>query len=308
MASLSGRQIRDFIYLDIDRMRSFVAQLYEGVPEIFEEMRGQERGAQAEAGINIPLLGKAGMGGDMLYQKSTTETKSAHHYLYSLFEQKLSELDRLLKVDADFQKSAWVPDSFRDGMFVLVQGRVQIIDYRSVVVVLEAMPRIVELTVTFNRQVLKRQLEEGNINQREYEKRLRSTEISGLSKKDISGVAEMVGKLYSGVSRVKVFPFANQQEYCFVGNAPYQYFSTEQISPFLSYGLLSGANWFVMGLVNEASTSPHAPSFKPTESSIQNLEDSLEQLVFLMQEMGKVTLSIQFPAISFVPVAVYRPC
>lgn len=30
-------QLKDFIYLDIDRIKSFVAQLYEGVPEAFED-------------------------------------------------------------------------------------------------------------------------------------------------------------------------------------------------------------------------------------------------------------------------------
>jgi hypothetical protein len=117
--------LKDFIYLDIDRVRSFVAQLYRGVPEEFEERKGEEKTAKGEAGAKIVGLVNIGIGGDILYQKGATETRSAHHYLYDLFEQKLLESDRLLKIDQDFEIDKWALDTFEDGTPVLVKGRVQ---------------------------------------------------------------------------------------------------------------------------------------------------------------------------------------
>jgi hypothetical protein len=118
----------------------------------------------------------------------------------------------------------------------------------------------------------------------------------------------MVDKLYSGISRVKVFPFASDDQHRFVGNTTHEYFSTVPFNPLMSSGLLSAANWYVMGLVNSAVSHSSMTSPRWTEGMVQNVEDSLEQVVFAMQEISKFTLSIEFPAISIVPIAIYRPC
>lgn len=306
--STSGTQLKDFIYLDIDRVRSFVAQLYQGVPEAFEERKGTEKTGKGEAGVEIPGLVKLGIGGDILYQKSATETRSTHHYLYSLFEQKLIELDRLLKVDQTFEVGKWTPTSFEDGTFVLVHGKVQIVDYRSVVTAFQMIPRIAEIALTFQKQTLRQQLQSGKISQSQYDKQVGSTGVPALNKKDVQQISEMVDKLYSGISRVKAFPFASDDQHRFVANTTHEYFSTVPFNPLMSSGLLSAANWYVMGLVNSASSYPSIPSPRWTEGMVQNVEDSLEQVVFAMQEISKFTLSIEFPAISIVPIAIYRPC
>jgi hypothetical protein len=306
--STPGIQLKDFIYLDIDRLRSFVAQVYQGVPEAFEERKGLEKTGKGEAGVTIPGVVKLGIGGDILYQKSATETRSAHHYLYSLFEQKLIELDRLFKVDQYFEVDKWTPASFEDGKFVLVHGKVQIIDYRSVVTAFQMIPRIAEIALTFQKQTLRQQLQSGKISQPQYDKQVGSTGMPALNKKDVQQIGEMVDKLYSGISRVKVFPFASDEQHRFVGNTIHEYFSTVPFNPLMSSGLLSGANWYVMGLVNSAVSYSSMPSPRLGEGMVQNLEDSLEQVVFALQGVSKFTLSIEFPAISIVPIAIYRPC
>jgi hypothetical protein len=303
---VSGRQLKDIVYLDIDRVRSFVAQLYEGVPEAFEETKGHEQTGRGEVEFNIPVLAKLGVGGNILFQKSTTETRSAHHYLYNLFEQELKKLGKLLTVDEDFEVDKWTPDRFQDGTFVLVQGKVQIIDYRSVVGVLQMIPQIAEIAARFKKQALQKELQEGKTDQRQYSRQMKSIEIPTSFKKDVSDIGKMVNDLYSGISRVKVFPFSGNSQSYFVGNVTHDYFSmTSTTNPLPSYGLLSGLNWFVVGLVNKptASISIGAPA-----TGSQNLEDLLEQLVFAMQEISKFTLAVEFSAISVVPVAIYRAC
>jgi hypothetical protein len=304
----SNTQLKDFIYLDIDRVRSFVAQLYQGIPEAFEERKGTEKTGKGEAGVEIHGLVKLGIGGDILYQKSATETRSAHHYLYILFEQKLVELDRLLKVDQSFEIGKWTPANFEDGTFVLVHGKVQIVDYRSVVTAFQMIPRITEIALTFQKQTLRQQLQGGKISQSQYDKQAGATGVPTLNKKDVQQISEMVDKLYSGISRVKVFPFASDDRHRFVGNTTHEYFPTVPFNPLMSSGLLSAANWYVMGLVNGAASYSSMPYSRWTEGMVQNIEDSLEQGVFAMQEISKFTLSIEFPAISIVPIAIYRPC
>lgn len=299
-------QLKDFIYLDIDRIKSFVAQLYEGVPEEFEEISGKEKGGTGEAGVDILGLIKVGGGGSILYQKSTTETKSVHRYLYTLFEQKLMKLDKLIKIDANFPTEQWKPDRFKDGEFVLINGKVQITNYRSVISSIQMIPRLIEIGTDFQKQALKQKLINKEISQQEYDRQLR-IDVPAFNKKDVEKIAELLEKFYSDSSRVKVFPFKEDDNRRFVGNTVYEYFTTSpSANQSINQVLLSGANWYVMGLVNKPESA--APTPDTSISKGQNLEDALEQVVFSLQAITKYTMSIEFPAISLLPVAIYRIC
>jgi hypothetical protein len=177
-----------------------------------------------------------------------------------------------------------------------------------VVTAIEMIPRIVEIASTFQKQALQQQLQIGKIDRPQYDKQVKSTEMTTIKKEDVKRISELVDKLYSGVSRVKIFPFVGDDQHRFVGTATHEFFAPAPSNPLVSSGLLSAASWYVMGLVNRASPDSSMPSPRGTEGSAQNLEDSLEQVVFAMQGISKFTLSILFPAVSIVPIAIYRPC
>jgi hypothetical protein len=307
-------QLKDFIYLDIDRVKSFVAQLYEGVPETFEEISGREKGGTGEAGVDILGLIKVGAGGSILYQKSTTETKSVHRYLYTLLEQKLMQLDKLVKIDTDFPSERWRLDTFEDGEFVLTNGRVQITNYRGVTSSIQMIPKVMEIGTDFQKQALKQRLMNKGISQPEYEKQLKTVNAPAINKKDVEKIAELIEKFYSDSSRVKVFPFKEDNNRRFVGNTVYEYFTTSSsVSQSISQVMLSGTNWYVMGLVNKPESVPPTVGIPasvdvPDSKGQKNLEDSLEGLVLSLQEFTKYTMSIDFPAISLLPIAIYRMC
>lgn len=300
-------QLKDFIYLDIDRVKSFIAQLYEGVPETFEEISGKEKGGTGEAGVDILGLIKMGGGGSILYQKSTTETRSVHRYLYTLFEQKLMKLDKLIKIDTNFPTEQWKLDTFKDGEFVLINGKVQITNYRSVISSIQMIPKLMEIGTDFQKQALKQRLINKEISQLEYDKQLKTVNTPTINKKDVEKMAELIEKFYSDSSRVKVFPFKEDNNRRFVGNTVYEYFTTSSsVNQSINQVMLSGTNWYVMGLVNKPESAP--PTVDIPASKGQNLEDSLEQVVFSLQEFTKYTMSIDFPAISLLPIAIYRMC
>ncbi|MBM3471688.1 MAG: hypothetical protein FJX75_00265 [Armatimonadetes bacterium] len=92
--------LRDFLYLDMERVRSFIAQLLEGVPETLHKGSGAD--VSVEGGIegSLPFLLKGKAGADYRYFRSQDETRSLHHHAYTLFEKHLAESDRLRFVDA----------------------------------------------------------------------------------------------------------------------------------------------------------------------------------------------------------------
>ena len=302
-------QLKDFIYLDIDRVKSFVAQLNEGVPEVFEESSGQEHGNTGEVGVDILHVIKAGIGGNILYQKSTTETKSIHRYLYTLFEQKLMKLDKLTKIDAKFPVEQWVSDTFEDGEFVLINGKVQITNYRSVISSIQMMPKLMDIGIGFQKQALKQKLVNKEISQIEYDKQFKKINTSAINEKDVQKIAELLEKFYSDSSRFKVFPFKEDSNRRFVGNTVYEYFTTSSsFDQSINQVMLSGKDWYVMGLVNKPESAPAAPTSVIPAGNVQNLDDSLEKVVFSLQEITKFTMSVDFPAISLLPIAIYRMC
>jgi hypothetical protein len=300
-------QLKDFIYLDIDRVKSFVAQLYEGLPETFEDISGKEKGGTGEAGVDILGLVKLGGGGSILYQKSTTETRSVHRYLYTLLEQKLMKLDKLTSIDINFPPEQWKLDTFEDGEFVLINGRVQIINYRSVISSIQMLPRLMEIGTDFQKQALKQRLINKGISQLEYDKQLKAVSIPTTNKKDIDKAAELIEKFYSDSSRVKVFPFKEDNSRRFVGSTTYEYFTTSSsANQSINQVMVSGTNWYVMGLVNKPESA--LPTVDIPDGEEQNLEDSLEGVVLSLQELTKLTMSIDFPAVSLLPIAIYRMC
>jgi len=301
-------QLKDFIYLDIDHVKSFVAQLYEGVPETFEEISGKEKGGTGEAGVDILGIIKLGGGGSILYQKSTTETRSVHRYLYTLLEQKLMKLDKLIEIDSNFPTEQWKLDTFQDGQFVLINGKVQIINYRSVISSIQMIPKLMEIGTDFQKQALKQRLLNKGISQLEYDRRLKTLNTPTVDKRDVEKIGGLIEKFYSDSSRVKVFPFKQDNNRRFVGNTVYEYFTTSSpVGQSINQVMLSGTNWYVMGLINKPESAPTTVDI-PDSQGQKNLEDSLEGVVLSLQELTKYTVSIDFPAISLLPIAIYRMC
>jgi hypothetical protein len=88
---------RDFIHLDWERIRSIAAQLFQGVPEQSITEKHNETTVKGEVGGNILGLFQGKGGADYRYFRSENETRSFHHSIYSLVEDRLME-DGLVKV------------------------------------------------------------------------------------------------------------------------------------------------------------------------------------------------------------------
>ncbi len=89
---------------------------------------------------STPSTSKRRDEGDYRYFRTENETRSLHHYVYSLFEERLREHDLVAEVDAGFDFNEWTEDRFRDGQFVRVTGLVRLMDYGWISTMMEALP------------------------------------------------------------------------------------------------------------------------------------------------------------------------
>lgn len=121
--------LRDFVYLDWERVRSLSAQLLGGVPQDATRESGHDMGAKGQVRSGIPIVLDGRGEGDYHYYRTQNETRSLHHHVYSLFEKRLVERGAVTEVNADYDFDEWTEDGFRDGQFVRVTGLVRLMDY-----------------------------------------------------------------------------------------------------------------------------------------------------------------------------------
>lgn len=119
---------RDFIYLDINRIQSIIAQLQEGLlNEVLEGKREETRG-RAEMAMNLlAMLLPVSASGSVEHGRGTSisESKVLHDYAFEAARRSLEEEGLLLENDSLDRES--VPETG----FVLVRGSARISDYRT---------------------------------------------------------------------------------------------------------------------------------------------------------------------------------
>jgi len=166
------RALRDFVYLDWEKVRSLAAQLLEGIPEDEKREHRQESGVKGRLEASALNLLKGGGEIDYRYFRSNNETRSFHHHVYSLFEDDLIEKSIVTVIEKDFDAERWIPESFYDGQFILVTGLLRIMDYGWVASSMESIPRMQRLSHNAEQHSLQEQVNKGVISRQEMEAKL----------------------------------------------------------------------------------------------------------------------------------------
>jgi hypothetical protein len=297
--------LRDFIYLDAERLRSFAAQILGGVPE--EEMRekGHELGGEAAAEAGLWRFVRAQGGMDYRYHRTATETRSMHHQVYSLFEEAIQEEGLLQAVDEAFDfDNDWLPETFADGSFVKVRGLVRCTDYGAAIDFMESFPTLIKAFKVVQMQNIKNALEAGEITAEQGTAQRRElNEVEQFTKSGNMGQLTVLGRtLYKqGEVRVKVRPSGAAEEMILAGVA-----NTEFFLDGLGAGGITqtppDTEWVVVGQISAAQKEGDLPAM-PTGNG---MEDAFEAIGASLREVMNVGTSAVFPAMEILPLAIYR--
>lgn len=118
--------MKSFIYLDLFKMYSLSSQLLEGVTDyILEEKRGSITEQTDQKG---PVASGRKIGEIIEETSGNFEKKFLHDYAYSIFEERLSDLNKLFSVDASLEGVEKVSHS----KIVKVRGRAKFVDYKEI--------------------------------------------------------------------------------------------------------------------------------------------------------------------------------
>lgn len=298
---MSDRPLREFLYLDTERVRSYLAQLHEGVPETATSRTQNDAGFEGEAEGGVPLVAKGKVAAKDHYVRGQDETKSLHHHAYTLFETHLSDSKRLRPVDAAFTETQWSPTVFSDGEIVRVTGEVRIIDYGTVVDTVRGLPGFVTLMGRMAKATGQGTPAGSKGGQQQPKIDL------GIDKKDIDTMAQLIERTFGDTVRVKIRPSADAAPNTFAAVALRTGFQDGLAAVQQSHGLDLGPSWVVVGQVNAPRPDPTEDAFAAFTTG-NEIEDQSEQLVFAMDAIRRLSSGVTYPCVSMNLISIYREC
>lgn len=291
--------LRDFIYLDWERIRSFVAQVDRGVPETRTGSISDEEGTASEGEAGFKGFFSVGHSNDVRYTRSATETRSLHHAVFADFEKYL-ETSNLLR-----DTSPWDRDRLSKGGFFRVRGLIRLVDYAAVVSLTRGLKGLINVGYTLQKSQVR---SDASLDQQEIQHKMREIDKDlkennkSLNESGIDSMASTIETLYGDVVRVKIVPDTQFPDQVFVGTC-----DPEALDPSFHRAIGSrgySTLWPVESLVFAETMTPNsAPTIVPTGNE---LEDSIDLLVGEMDALARIASGYEFPAVSCTPLAIYR--
>jgi hypothetical protein len=301
---MDNNVLRDFVYLDFERVRSYAAQSFGGVPRELVSQKTHETGGETEVGGGVPgvLSGKGVL--NYHYVRSEHETKSLHHQVYSQLEEHLTNAGLVTHVDDNFDFSTWDESLFTDGQFVRITGSIRLLDYDWLASQFELLPKLFStvehvMTLSLNQRRSQGLLSDEGFRREKAKIKNPSQEIKEYKLEKFSGFLKQV---YGDMIRVKILPSRTNPQYLFVASASRDCFADSPSTLSQKYGYSATPCWTVLGQINLGVRLADALSM-PTGNA---MEDAFEQVALSFGELLETTLSVSFPAVSLTPIAIFR--
>ncbi len=306
--------IRDFIYLDVERIRSFVAQASGGLTSEITSQAQHQVGGEGQVAGGLPLVARASGSIDYHYLKSHSETKSLHDHIFEEFYRCLKPGEHLTDL-SDIDETAWVESSFRDSAFILARGLVKIVDYQSIIATTQSLPTLLETLGRLSTIASGANMQpnvpnspktkghpKGSTNPQTQTAELQQlrTQLRNLPIKEF---ISFVNQMYGDLVRIKVFPLQNSLEKLFVGTADRALFRYSPSALVNLYGSVIDAGWASVLKVNKGLY--YEPGLVVSKTG-NDMEDSLEQLADIFSSLASMTQGFKFPAVAVTPIAIYR--
>jgi hypothetical protein len=310
-------QLKDFIYIDVPRMESFLAQLQRGlVKEIVESTSGQ-KGIGAELGGGIPLL-QARLTGSSGITRAQETSKILHDYLYTMLEREIG--DHVIETAQAFSLDDWQSGIVHRQLgekqtdFIRTKGRVRILDFASMGLQLETIARIMESFSRVQSASFKAtQAMPGSVKSRQQRGQKPSKKKGD---DEWTQFIALIKEFYGDLIILKVYPIPGNDVYCFVGTLDKSYLQEERAQMLFKFGTSPTVDWTVFAQVasvprriqqTQGLQFPDLPRLSPDQfTDFSEMITSMIEIIGTAFVQTGFTMSVKYPAISITPLAVYR--
>jgi len=309
--------LRDFLYLDSERVRSLLAQIEGGVVEAV--VQRITRTKEGRAGASFFRIFEAG--GSLVSEKASEQTKTLQDALYLLFEEAASEAGVFADTDGLSVPEEWdsgaVHKKLREAELIRLTGPTRIFDSGH-------FRQRAESVGTFTRLLTEMIHSEdlSKIPEKQRERRLeqlaeQAFDADAGTLRGFRTVGEFIESFMRGQILVRQFPCGTEHPgFALVGTLLPRagYLQEERDALFAKYG--SGtAIWTLVAQVAsipKSSDGPTSPAFDAElltgEGNAINrtqLEDFATQLLEYMEHIG-IAEGPTYPSITVTPIAIYR--
>jgi hypothetical protein len=310
-----GVTIRDFLYLDIERVRSLLAQLEGGVVEAtVEKLKSSKQG---RAGISVFQIFE--LRGNLVRERGSEQTKTLQDALFMLFEEAALAsglFDPGVELD---NHEAWetgrVHEVLREGQLVRSTGATRILDAKHFRERVERFARWPRLLASFTGQEQLANIKSDKERERRLQQITAETVGGPGAIQLIRDIGEFVDLFLGGQISMRHFPCGiDYPDLAFVGMLLGRagYLQEEREALFGKYGA-TASPWTV---VAQVATVPRVPVSKPDLNfgDLVTASDRIDRAQFeemamkimeILETMG-IAEGPQFPSIAVTPLAVFR--
>lgn len=305
--SKSGmNQLRDFIYMDLDRVRSLASQLFEGVPEVLDSKSGKEQDIAGKATGKIPFLANGELKGNLLFRQEKTETKSLQHYIYILLENKLEELGKLIILNDRFSQNDWISDVVRDNLkqtdIIKVTAYVEIFDYEYVDNFLNIFKDLPETVAECS------SIASGTISKKQAKKDALKQMGAKDWKNTINPISKLINTMYKGIISLKIYPLGTEANPFLLGRLNKDYLQYDREMLLFQYGTRPSQKWTIVGQISSIPNKKEDNLEQPElneEYNMLDIELMLRYIIDIAISCG-LKFSVSYPSIGIIPLAIYR--
>lgn len=297
--------VRDFIYLDVDRVKSMLSQLDKGLVESISnaDSRAKQVGGGASGGIAaiVGLSAKA----EFLWANEKTETRTLHDHIFNLVEDALTQSDMLVKVPGELSSeeidSLALHDRLGETDFVLVSGHVVINEFAKM---REFMNRFNEIGRFLAHCELSGETE---ISKNERDKRMKAAiQAKGyeLPKELVTGLGVVFDVFYQDRVVIKIRPLEHSPVATFAGVLKPESLREPIDNIVYKFGLVPAAPWRMLAQI--AAIPREGQEATPSPKTGGQIEQSMMAVFDNMRVLQTQVQSVSFPEIAVTPIALYR--
>ena len=286
--------IRDYLYLDIDRVRSIYAQASGGLTESIRELQQEVNSHGEELEQKSESISK-----NLMFGSGRVATRVFHDYLFTGMEKLLD--DRIAEI------TEGTMSSFSSGSLFRISGKPEIDDYQRMLTIMQNFNEMQKYLVAvghsdeIQKQIwnIKDELRaidsvstsSNSHNSKKKRKELESnleklapemisttlfeTQRSGISPLITESFSRMYGLMYDDVFEVKIV--SDFDKYFVVrGILNRQYLREDPTSTYAKYGSRPSVNWTMVGQVTTVKLPSDLQEVNEVSSDSEGLQDNTE--------------------------------
>jgi len=298
--------IRDFLYLDIERIKSIFAQLEEGLVTGRERVAGTAKEFSGKGGGGIPALLSLAAEGKFIWENEERETKTLHDYMYQHVESKMRDSNMVIAIDdstlsPEAYKSGGLHSLLNENSFLLIHGKIQLDDYGYLKGILQDFNDLTRFIAQCSKSQPTEELSKA---QRKQEKPFGDWFVNGLKK--------FFDTFYKERCMITIHPHESIPEVYFTGHLIKTFIRDGLESVIFRYGTSPQIPWNVFAQIayipseNESIQNDISLPEGTLSQKGQSLDEAFRGTFNAFREIEKIATGVSYPVISIIPIAIYR--